>query len=110
MPAYVVVRIDVHDPEVFQRYVQAAPASISHHGGRYLTRGGAVEALEGEWSGSRFAILEFPDLVTARTWYESREYAAARALREACATTQMLLAEGLPESWIPGWPGEGSAS
>jgi len=103
MPAFVVVTIDIHDPAAYQRYIQLAPPSIGLHGGRYLTRGGEVEVLEGDWPRRRFVILEFPDMEAARRWHGSPEYAEARALRQSCATTEMLLAEGLATPFVPEW-------
>jgi uncharacterized protein (DUF1330 family) len=102
MPAFVVVTIDIHDPVGYQRYIQLAPPSIGLYGGKYLTRGGAVEVLEGDWVRRRFVILEFPDMDAVRRWHASPEYAEAKALRQACATTEMLLAEGLPTPFVPG--------
>lgn len=105
MPAYVIVQIEIHEQAAYQRYIQLAPPSIGRYGGRYLTRGGAVEVLEGEWSPRRFVILEFPDMAAARTWYASPEYAEAKALRQTCATAQILLAEALPVPFVPEWKG-----
>ena len=101
MPAYVVVTIDIHDPEDYKRYIEIAPPSIGLYGGCYLTRGGAVDVLEGEWPRRRFVILQFPSMERAKRWHESPEYAPALALRQGCASTLMLLAEGLPEPWFP---------
>jgi uncharacterized protein (DUF1330 family) len=105
MPAYVLVTIDIHDLETYKRYIEVAPPPIGLYGGKYLTRGGAVEVLEGEWPKRRFVILEFPDMATAKRWHESPEYAAAKALRQSCSSTVMLLAEGLPEPFVPKWTG-----
>lgn len=96
MPAYVVVQITIHDQAVYERYRELAPPSIAAHGGRYLARGGATEAVEGSWQPARFVILEFPTARHARDWWASPEYAPAKALRQASATTEMLLVEGLP--------------
>ena len=95
MAAYIAVQIDIHDPAAYQRYKELAPASIAAHGGRYLARGGRTETLEGTWSPPRFVILEFPTLDRARAWWASPEYAPAKALRQACASAEMLLVEGL---------------
>ena len=95
MPAYVVVNIVVHDPQRYEEYKALAPASIAAHGGRYLARGGAAEALEGEYRPRRFVILEFPTVERARTWWACEEYSRAKALRQASATTDMILVEGL---------------
>lgn len=109
MSAYVVVTIDIHDPETYERYKAQAPGSIGAYGGRYLTRGGAVEVLEGDWPRRRFVILEFPDMETAKKWHASPEYAKAKAMRQSCASSVLLLAEGLPVPFAPG-AGPGSAA
>jgi uncharacterized protein (DUF1330 family) len=106
MPAYVCVTIDIRDQQAYERYKLEAPPSIGLYGGKYLTRGGAIEVLEGEWPARRFVILEFPDMAAAKRWHDSPEYAPARAQRCACASTVMLLADGLPEPWTPKWPRE----
>ncbi len=96
MPAYVVVEIAVHDPDRYERYKQLSPSSIAAYGGRFIVRGGAVEALEGAWDPGRLVILEFPSVERARTWWSSPEYAEAKALRLATAHSKMILVEGLP--------------
>jgi uncharacterized protein (DUF1330 family) len=94
MPAYIVVDIDIHDPTVYERYKSLAPASIAAHGGRYLVRGATTTPLEGSWTPGRFVILEFPDGAAAKRWWSSADYAEAKALRQSCATADMLLVEG----------------
>ena len=94
MPAFVVVQIDIDDPIRYERYKVLAPPSIAAYGGRYLVRGGRSELLEGEWTPARLVILEFPDAARARAWWSSPEYAPAKAIRQACAATEMLLIEG----------------
>ena len=66
MPAYIVVEVDIHDPERYGRYKDMAPPSIYQYGGKYIARGGACETLEGDWKPPRFVILEFPDTERAR--------------------------------------------
>ena len=95
MPAYVVVDIQVHDPEGYEEYKRLAPPSIAAYGGRYLARGGRTDVLEGDWSPSRLVILQFDDLDQARKWLHSAEYSAARALRHKTATTSMVVIEGI---------------
>jgi uncharacterized protein (DUF1330 family) len=41
-------------------------------------------------------ILEFPDLGRARAWWDSPEYAPAKAMRQSCADTQLVITDGLP--------------
>jgi uncharacterized protein (DUF1330 family) len=95
MPAYVVVQVTVKDPTVYEDYKVLAPPSIAQHGGRYIVRGAKTELLEGTWEPPRLVILEFPSADRARAWWSSPEYAAAKALRQSCASTEMVLIEGL---------------
>ena len=95
MSAYVVVEVEIHDPVRYQEYIRIAPPSIALYGGRYLVRGGATTTLEGDWSPLRFVVLEFDNAERAKAWWDSPEYAPAKALRQATATTQMLLVEGV---------------
>ena len=95
MPAYVLVEIDIHDSGVYERYKQLAPPSISKYGGRYIVRGGAAETLEGGWQPKRVVVLEFADVARARAWWSSPEYAEAKALRQSCSQTDMIVVEGV---------------
>jgi uncharacterized protein (DUF1330 family) len=95
MPAYVVVEIEVHDPQTYEAYKKLAPPAIAAYQGRYLARGGATTTLEGGWDPSRLVILEFPTADLARDWWASPEYAEGKAMRQASARTKMVLVEGL---------------
>jgi uncharacterized protein (DUF1330 family) len=95
MSAYIVVEISIKDRARYERYKPLASASIAKYGGTYLTRGGATTALEGTWAPERFVILEFADVATARRWWDSPEYAEAKALRQQCSDAEMVLVEGL---------------
>jgi uncharacterized protein (DUF1330 family) len=95
MPAYVIVNIDIHDPVTYEEYKKLAPASIAKYGGKYLTRGGATEVLEGNWIPKRFVILEFESMQHAKEWLNSPEYAPARKLRQQSASTDMIVTQGL---------------
>jgi uncharacterized protein (DUF1330 family) len=94
MTAYVIARVNVTDPEKYEGYKALSPAAIAAHGGRYLTRGGATKALEGDPDSRRLVVLEFPSLEAAETFYHSAEYEAARAKRKGAAEMQMILLEG----------------
>jgi uncharacterized protein (DUF1330 family) len=90
-----VVNVEVLDPVRYERYKQMAPPSIAAYGGRYIARGGAVEVREGDWQPRRLVILEFPDVARARAWWASPEYAEAKALRNGCARSELIILEGL---------------
>ena len=95
MPAYVVTEIEVIDKARYEAYKQMVAPSIAAYGGKFLVRGGATETLEGTWSPQRFVIVEFASKAQAKAWWGSPQYAEAKALRQATARTQMIVAEGL---------------
>jgi uncharacterized protein (DUF1330 family) len=95
MPAYVLVDIEVLDKERYERYKQPSTAALATHGGRFIVRGGNVETLEGTWSPKRLVIIEFPSLERAKAWWDSPDYAEARALRRATARSQLIVVEGV---------------
>lgn len=95
MPAYVVTEIEVIDKDRYEAYKQMVAPSIAAYGGKFLVRGGATETLEGSWSPQRLVIVEFASKAQAKAWWGSPQYAEAKALRQATARTQMIVAEGL---------------
>jgi len=95
MSAYIVAEIEVLDQERYEIYKQLVSPSLTACGGRYLVRGGTVETLEGNWSPPRVVILEFPSAAQAKKWWESADYAEAKALRQSVARTRMFLVDGV---------------
>jgi uncharacterized protein (DUF1330 family) len=95
MPAYVIVEADVHDPEQYEQYKAASPGAVAAGGGRFVARGGEVAVLEGDWSPKRVVVVEFPDLETAKRWYESPEYQDAKKLRDGAANLRIIAVEGV---------------
>ena len=95
MPAYIIVEIEIHDPERYEDYKKLTLDTLKNYHGKFIVRGGQTEALEGVWEPQRFVILEFPTKELARQWWSSPEYAPAKAIRQSASTTKMLLVEGL---------------
>lgn len=95
MTAYVIVDIQVHDPQRYEGYKQAAAPTVAQYGGRYLVRGGRTEVLEGDREPNRLVILEFESIEQAKKWLHSPDYAGPRALRHETATTSMIAVEGV---------------
>ncbi|WP_434721915.1 DUF1330 domain-containing protein [Mesorhizobium sp. RIZ17] len=95
MPAYVISDVTIRDRVAFETYRTRAAASIGAYGGRYLVRGGEVEALEGSWKPGPLIVVEFPDIETARRWYRSDEYAAALEIRDAALGRNLILVDGV---------------
>ncbi|MBI3940037.1 MAG: DUF1330 domain-containing protein [Acidobacteria bacterium] len=95
MSAYIVADVEVLDKEKYEAYRQRVPPSIARYGGRFLVRGGDLETLEGTWSPARLIILEFPSVAQAKAWWGSVEYSQPKALRQASASTRMVVVEGV---------------
>ena len=95
MSAYVIVEIEVTDPEMFEEYRKIVPPTIEAFGGRYVVRGGATDTLEGGWQPKRLVVLEFEDAERAKAWHASDLYAPARAMREASARSRMVVVDGV---------------
>ncbi|MDX1375666.1 MAG: DUF1330 domain-containing protein [Burkholderiales bacterium] len=95
MAAYLIAEVEVTDPAAYEEYRKQVPATIEKYGGKYLVRGGRTETREGGWAPSRLVILEFASMDQARRWYDSPEYAPARAIRQRAAKTKLIFAEGL---------------
>jgi uncharacterized protein (DUF1330 family) len=94
VPAYVISDIGPVAPEdedVWKAYVARAPATIAKYGGRYLVRGGGIDAMEGDWSPYAIVILEFPDRDAAARWYASSEYAELLQLRKGSGLRRRLI-------------------
>ena len=95
MAAYVIVDIEIHDPDRYEEYKTAAAPTVAAHGGRYVVRGGATAALEGGWDPGRIVVLEFDSLERAQAWWASEEYREPKALRQRIATTRMIAVAGV---------------
>jgi uncharacterized protein (DUF1330 family) len=91
---YVIVRVDVTNPEAYARYAAEATKAVAAHSGKFLARGGRHEGLEGQ-ARARNVVVEFDSYEAARAYYYSPEYRAARALRQGAAEIEMVLVEGV---------------
>lgn len=95
MAAYLISDVTVKDSAAFETYRTRAAASIAQYGGRYLVRGGSIEALEGGWAPRTIVVVEFADLERARAWYRSPEYAEALAVRDEALSRNLILVDGI---------------
>lgn len=95
MSAYVIVDIEIEDTTRYEEYKKLAPQSLAAFGGRYVARGGKTEVLEGSRRPGRVVLLEFPNAKRAKEWWDSEAYRPARAIRQSCARTEMIIVEGM---------------
>ncbi|MDU8926424.1 DUF1330 domain-containing protein [Alisedimentitalea sp. MJ-SS2] len=90
---YWIGRVDVDDLETYKDYVAANAAPFAEYGARFLVRGGQFTNPEGS-SRSRNVVIEFPSYQAALDCYESAGYQAAKAIREAVSTGDIVIIEG----------------
>ena len=94
MPAYFIAEIELTNPAEYEPYRAAVPATIAQYGGRYLTRGGAAQLIEGGPQPKRVVILEFADTAAVKRWYDSPEYQKILPTRLANSTGRAFIIEG----------------
>ena len=94
MPAYIIARVDVTDPEKYEGYKERTPAAVAKFGGRFIVRGGNIITLEGPEETRRVVVIEFPSLHQAQAFYDSEDYRAAKKFRDGAAEAQFLAIEG----------------
>ncbi len=90
---YWIANVDVRNADGYKEYVAALPDILRKFGGRYVTRGGRTDVVEGK-NRSRVVVLEFPSYDAAMACYRSPEYAKAIALRQASADADLIVIEG----------------
>lgn len=94
MSAYLILDVDIHDPEKYKEYMKLAKPMVEAHGGKYHVRGGPFEIMDGSWQPTRLVIIEYPDMASAKAMYESEEYKPLKKIRETCSTGHTVIVEG----------------
>lgn len=97
MTAYLVGVVRVDDPETYKQYTAQTPGIIAQYGGKFLVRGGEVEAIEGADFTSRMVVLEFPSKDAFKTFYNSSEYQRVVKIRQDAAESNFWLVDGVPD-------------
>lgn len=90
---YLVANIRVTDQEKFQQFSGMAGPIIQKFGGRVLARGPGADRHEGSLSGV-VMMIEFESKEIAETFYFSDDYQAAKAVRDDCSETDLMIIEG----------------
>ena len=90
---YWIGRVDVHDLQQYQAYVQANGSAFAQYGARFLVRGGRFENPEGQ-SRSRNVVIEFPSYQAALDCWASPAYQAAIELRKTASVIDLIIIEG----------------
>ncbi|MCG7656345.1 DUF1330 domain-containing protein [Wielerella bovis] len=95
MTAYVVfVRDEMKDQAAYDQYLQLGVPTLAPFGGEILVANGVHEAFEGaDFDGS--VVLRFPDMASARAWYNSPGYAKVKSMRLDATVGRAILLEGV---------------
>jgi uncharacterized protein (DUF1330 family) len=94
MAGYLIASVVARDPAALDAYRQGIATAVASHGGRYLVRAAAAEALAGEPRAGRVTVIAFPSTEAARRFWHSPEVAAARAAAAEGVTADIVLVEG----------------
>ncbi|MCU0636822.1 MAG: DUF1330 domain-containing protein [Gemmatimonadaceae bacterium] len=98
MPAYVIARVDISNPEQYATYTARTPREVAKFGGRFIVRTADVLTVEGPAETRRVVVIEFPSLEQAKAFYFSDGYEAVKARRAGAAEGQFIIVDGYPES------------
>jgi uncharacterized protein (DUF1330 family) len=93
---YMTANIRVRDQEKFQQFAAMAGPAIQKYGGKVYARGAVADRLEVDVD-DILMMIEFECKGAATTFYHSEEYQAAKTVREECADTDLMIAEGVAE-------------
>lgn len=96
MPAYSITEVEILDEDGGNRYAELATAAIAQYGGHFLVLGAEPTVAEGEWpSQQRVVIIEWPTMDRLRAWYDSPEYAQARAVAQTALRRRLMFVDGI---------------
>lgn len=95
MTAYVIfIRDAMKDQQAYDAYLTEGVPTLTPFGGEILVANGAHEAIEGaDFDGS--VVLRFPDMDSARAWYNSPEYSQLKSKRIDATIGRAILVEGV---------------
>ncbi|WP_069299159.1 DUF1330 domain-containing protein [Neptunicoccus sediminis] len=94
MTVYTMAHIDVHDEEEYARYAELAGPAVQQYGGVFLARGGETVVMEGQ-ARSRNVIIQWPDMDTAKAFYNGPEYQRALSHGLPAADRDYIFVEGV---------------
>ena len=83
MSAYILVQINITNPESYKEYLKQVTPTVVKYGGEYIVRGPAIENLEGALlQGKSVIVTRFEDEGSVNAFFKSEEYQALKPMRE----------------------------
>jgi uncharacterized protein (DUF1330 family) len=86
---------DVNLCSDIEDYLNRIEATLAPFGGVFAVHGGTTELREGDLPKGDMVLIEFPDIVAAKAWYDSAAYQAIKPLRTAHSQAHVMIAEGV---------------
>ena len=94
-PAYIVVDVDIHNPDIYEDYKGKVAPIVKAFGGEYIARGGTLDIVQDElWRPTRMVLLKFPSMKQAKAFIDSPEYAPVKQMRLDNSTGTLVIVEG----------------
>jgi uncharacterized protein (DUF1330 family) len=95
MTAYVIGEVRVKDHDAYLELVPIFDKSHKEYGGRLVARSDEPDTFAGMPAGGRIIVIEFPDLGTARRWWNSTLMKEARDRRDVYRINSIFAVEGI---------------
>lgn len=90
MTAYVIADVKVTNDSWLPEYAAKVHGIVHKHGGKYLSRCGNVQTVEGEpLDTSVVALVEFPSMVAVKAFASDPAYAPHAAARQAGSVSRL---------------------
>lgn len=98
MTVYVVVDNDVHNPEMYKKYLELITPTVEQYNGRYIIRAGEIMFADTDWHPDRLVVIAFPTKADAIQWVSAEDVRPIHDMRRANATSRLIVIEGVEES------------
>ena len=95
MSAYLITDVEVTDESLYAEFREKMTPAIESYGGKFIERGGEIEVIQGSWTPTRLAIVEFESMEQARAWLNSAENHALDDIRTRSSNINMVLVQGV---------------
>ncbi|RMR51949.1 MULTISPECIES: DUF1330 domain-containing protein [Pseudomonas] len=93
--AYYVAEFEPTTPGAIKPYSDRVEDTFKPFGGRFIVRGGEVDALEGEKPMGRMVVIAFDNIEQARAWYRSPAYEVIKPIRHKAGKTNVYIVQGI---------------
>ena len=95
-PAYLVIEVDVTNPNLYKEYLDKNRPLTAQFGGRFIARGGKIDAFAGE-PPKRAIIAVFESIEKAETFRDSTAYKELIPLRDKASKYRAYITEGVAD-------------